>query len=140
LAKWKFRSIDRSTDYFGPAVYKVRLLTGAEVVKLPRFLGHDRSGILQIGVSGSFEKRRRQFVRGLAIGRGHSEGNLLHILQHRSRLLETFHECSYEIAFVEMAGRDEALVEEETLIKRYFTRFGEVPPLNTQLPNRYVWD
>lgn len=140
LAKWKFNSIERKSDYFGSAVYKVRLLAGGEVVELPRFLRHDRSGILQIGVSGSFEKRRRQFVRGLASGRGHSEGNMLHILERRSALLQIFSGCSYEIAFVQMSGRDEALAEEETLIKRYFTRFGEVPPLNTQLPNRYLWE
>ncbi|MBN1885819.1 MAG: hypothetical protein JW876_09905 [Candidatus Krumholzibacteriota bacterium] len=135
--RWRFRPIDSPVDYAGPASYKVRFIIGDEVATIQRFLRKDPSGILQIGVTKNAKKRRRQFVRGLATGWGHSEANLLHMLERRSCLRRRFSGARYEIAFKPFATREEAEAEEETLIKRYLFRFGEVPPLNSAIPKKY---
>ncbi len=138
MTRWRFRPIDSPTGDVGPAVYKIRLVIDGAVVHIPRFLCEDRSGILQIGVTDNLESRRRRFMRGLNVGKGHSEANLLHMLERRSSLLRTFPKARYEIAFRLMHEREQAAAEEEALIKAYLYRFGEVPPLNSAVPNRYT--
>ena len=135
--RWRFRPIDEPTGHRGPAVYKVRLLADGEVQPIARFMGTDRSGILQIGVSGGFEGRRKQFVSGLARCNGHSEANLLHMLLKQRGFRRRIGRFELEIAFQAHRTKQAAVRAEETLIRAYLHRFGEVPPLNTAIPNRY---
>jgi hypothetical protein len=138
MARWKFRPIELPTGYSGPATYKIRLVADDVVVSIPRFFREDGSGVLQIGVTNNLENRRRRFVRGLAIGTGHSEANLLHMLERHSALRRIFRNARYEIAYRMADLRKSAATKEELLLKAYLFRFGEVPPLNSAIPRRYT--
>lgn len=89
------------------------------------------------------ERRRRQFVAAMNVGRGHSEMNLLWRLQKQSMLKHRFPSARYEYCFQNVASVEEAKAVERHLIKSYVLFFGEVPPLNSAIPGRYVgetWD
>ncbi len=79
----------------------------------------------------------RDFVRGLEHGRGHSEANLLHILEKSTPLKRVLPRRIYQYRFRPARNKADANKLEEGLIKRYVKRFGEVPPLNSAIPNRY---
>ena len=118
-------------------MYLVRICIDGVTQPLQRFLGEDRRGLLTIGMTGNMENRRRQFVRGLKSGRGHSEANLLHQLLDPRRFRSRLPSCVYEYRFIRTRTRNSAGGLEELLLKRYLRRFGEVPPLNSAIPNRY---
>lgn len=81
--------------------------------------------------------RRKQFISGLGKMHGHSEGNLLCVLQKHTPLLKKYPGLEYEYSFarIKSKGRESELEENE--IKTYVKKFGEVPPLNSAIPNRY---
>ena len=136
--KWTmWQSVDQPTSYEGPAVYRIRLVVHDRPHAIPRFLGPDTEGILSIGKTGSMKKRRSQFKRGLAKGRGHSEANLLHLIRDHSYLLRILPEHQYQYCFAIVPDIEQASSSEEELIKDYFRNYGEVPPLNSAIPNRY---
>jgi hypothetical protein len=83
------------------------------------------------------EERRRDFVRGLNLGDGHSEANLLHRISRSRRFVRLFPGCLYQYSFLRVSSRREAASVEEWLIKNYVQQFGEVPPLNSVIPRRY---
>ena len=130
-------SIQTPTYHRGSAVYLVRICIDGVTQPLQRFLGEDRRGLLTIGMTGNMENRRRQFVRGLKSGRGHSEANLLHQLLDLRPFRSRLPSCVYEYRFIRTRTRGAAGSLEELLLKRYLRRFGEVPPLNSVIPNRY---
>jgi hypothetical protein len=123
--------------YARAGVYAVRLVSkGGRPRPIRRFLDRDGEGILCIGQSSNLEKRRTQFINGVLKRVGHSEGNLLSIISehaHRRSELEggisTLHWC------IQYCPPRKTL--EEKLIKNYVRRFGEAPPLNSVIPNRY---
>ena len=129
--------IKKPAHHSGPAVYLVRIRIDGVTQALPRFLGEDKYGRLTIGMTGNMENRRRQFMRGLASGRGHSEANLLHQLLGLRPFRSRLPGCVYEYRFTRTRTRGAAGHLEETLLKDYLRRFGEVPPLNSVIPNRY---
>jgi hypothetical protein len=46
-----------------------------------------------------------------------------------------------QYSYKKSANQNNAKKEEERLLKCYFRRFGEVPPLNSNLPNKYFdWE
>jgi hypothetical protein len=133
-------SLDRIAGYRGPAVYKIRLCHTDIPASIPRFLGTDTNGIVSIGKTSNMEKRRLQFVRGLQKGRGHSEANLLHILGQHSTLATIYPDHYYEYSFLQIMQPGQENVIEEAQIKAYVRQFGEVPPLNSAIPDRYgMW-
>ncbi len=67
----------------------------------------------------------------------HSEANLLHRLQKSTRLKRCFPEAEYQYSFRAARTESQAKRIEEALIKSYVKRYGEVPPLNSAIPNRY---
>jgi len=105
-------------------------------IEIRRFLGIDRNGILCIGKTTQLASRRKQFIRGLGGIFGHSEGNLLHILETISPIEVKFPDREYEYSYAVVAIGDEDITEEEE-IKAYVKEFGEVPPLNSAIPNRF---
>jgi len=136
--KWtSWRKLETSTIFNGPGVYKIRLLIEGNPLTIPRFLGEDRSGLLSIGVSGNLEYRRQQFITGLRKGRRHSEGNLLYLLKRYAALERKVGPCSFHYAFCSSNHRRTAEHLEGKLIKQYVKRYGEVPPLNSAIPDRY---
>ena len=120
----------------GPGVYKIRLLARGKPQTIPRFLGQDPSGLLSIGVSGNLERRLRDFLRGLDKGRGHSEANLLNLLRTHASLERKVGPYSFQYSY-KSYNHKKALALESMLIKQYVKRFGEVPPLNSAIPDRY---
>ena len=119
-----------------PGVYQVRSCRpGGAGHTLPRLLAEDVEGTLIIGQSSNLERRRRAFQRRIRVGRGHSEANLLHRLRDAFRS----HAKAGVLAQVEwrVAITDEPTTVEEQLIKAYVLTFGEPPPLNAAIPNRY---
>lgn len=121
------------------AAYRVRLICASVPALIPRFLGVDHSGILALGESHHFDRRRRQFCRALRCGQGHSEGNLLWWLSLHSALLRQFPGASYEYSVCALRSKAEAKAMEAELIKEYVVEFGEVPPLNSAMPGRIQW-
>ena len=117
---------------------QVRLRLGyGDVATIPRFLSVDDQGLLCIGESGSMEARRRQFVRGMERPGGHSEANLLHHLLQHTRFAKNFPNHRLELRYRREPTKADAKTAEAKLIKQYVRKHGEVPPLNTALPNRH---
>lgn len=134
-----WQSIEAGNSTSGPAVYKIRLASNGEPVAIPRFLRIDSVGTLSIGVSRNMDKRRKNFLRSLARGRGHSEANLLRLLQMHSHLNRLYPDGEIQFTYAKRAKREDAAKAEEVLLKEYVVRFGELPPLNSAIPNRYNW-
>lgn len=124
-----------------PGVYRIRLACDGKPVAIPRFLETDVDGILAIGKSICLEDRRSKFPGAVKRGRGHSEINLLHVLERFSSLSVVHPGAGYEYAFIPLRTKEEAEAEESRLLKTYLLRFGEVPPLNSAIPGgRYASD
>ncbi|MBA4383442.1 MAG: hypothetical protein C0410_01775 [Anaerolinea sp.] len=128
--------INESSNYSKCAIYRIRICSKGKPEIIQRFLGKDGDGLLCIGKTTDMERRRKQFVRGLTGVFGHSEANLLHILETVSPLGVMFKEREYEYSYARIAKGDEDKAEEAE-IKAYVKRFGEVPPLNSAIPDRY---
>ena len=124
----------------GPAVYEIRVCASGIPLRVGRFLRTDMRGILCIGMTTNVRRRIRDFIKGLSRGLGHSEANLLHRLEQATALGRLIWRRSYEYRFIAVDSKTEACRLEERLIKRYVKRFGEVPPLNSVIPNRYLSD
>ena len=133
---WK--NIDEPAGHIWHAVYKVRLVSRQSgIVAINRFLGTDKKGILMIGMTKNMERRRNQFFLGKDKGsRGHSEGYLLFLLEEYSQIKTKFGAIQCQYRFQEMKNGDRAKDKESRLIKEYVKRYGEVPPLNSAIPNR----
>lgn len=131
---WK--EINQSANYNQPAIYRVRLVREGKPVQICRFLGTDKDGILCIGKTTNMDSRRKQFVKALIGTFGHSEGNLLQILEKVSPLTALYPYRQYEYSFAKVSGTDKDTIE-EVQIKSYVKLFGEVPPLNSAIPKRY---
>ena len=134
----KWQPIDVVSRNGGPAVYRIRAVKNGRPLVIDRFLGTDVRGILSIGVSGNFEQRRQKFVRALSVGRGHSEANLLCLLFRYCRLEQKIGNILIEYSCCAQCLRSEALKLEAQQIKNYLRRYGEVPPLNSAIPERYT--
>jgi len=70
----------------------------------------------------------------------HSEGDILFII----KILTEFQKAVYiqskiDFSALRLAHKAEAEKEEENLLKNYFVKFGELPPLNSNMPKRYNW-
>jgi hypothetical protein len=83
------------------------------------------------------ESRRRQFIYAVEKCSGHSEGNLLYYLLRHSPLNERFPHHQLEYRFRGEDNKAAAKSAEARLIKAYIREFGEVPPLNSAIPDRY---
>lgn len=137
--RWSdWKRVEEPSGIDAPAVYQVRLIVGGQPSEITRFLGRDRSGILSIGHASRMERRRRQFVAALRVGRGHSEINLLWRLQRQSGLSARFPSAQYEYRVHVCRSVKQAKAIELFLIKTYVCHFGEVPPLNSAIPGRYI--
>ena len=87
------------------------------------------------------ESRRKQFIYAVEKGSGHSEGNLLYLLLRHSPLKARFPNHRVEFRFRPETDKQAANAAEARLIKAYIREFGEVPPLNSAIPDRYgSWD
>jgi len=132
-----WRSIYECAAFNGHAVYRVRLVGADRPIPIPRFLGTDDEGILSIGTTSVMDDRRQQFVTGVEECYGHSSANLLYYLERFTTIKSLHAHLGYQYCFREVESREQAEKLETVLIKTYFLRFGEPPPLNSAIPDRY---
>ncbi len=133
---WK--PIAEASKHPGAAVYQVRAKTSnGKVFAVARMLGEDANGLLTIGKTGRMEGRRRNFVRGLKVKRGHSEGCLLGRLLRHTELANRVGASGVEYRFAEQPSEVAATEAEHSLLSQYLLRFGELPPLNSAIPSRH---
>jgi hypothetical protein len=128
--------------YRWPGVYAIRLIDAPSEKPIPigRFLGIDENGILLIGVSNDLGRRLHDFYYSyLEDRRTHSEGRRLHLVRMLSQFEEEIYpEASMQFRVKHIPDEEQAKHEEERLLKSYFMRFGELPPLNTLVGKRRV--
>jgi hypothetical protein len=63
--------------------------------------------------------------------------NLLYYWERFTALPRLFPGFAYEYRFVRLATVEEAKLLEGQILKQYVCRFGDRPPLNSALPDRY---
>jgi hypothetical protein len=136
LRTW--RNIKEDADYKGAGVYWIRLtdLKGSPFC-ISRFLDKDEDGILQIGSSKDIVKRIKLF-RGAAKGKKypHSAGRRLSLIKESNPFKKKYKEFKILYTFKKLNNERTAKKEEKKLLKHYFKKFGEVPPLNNNLPSK----
>ena len=135
--KWtEWKPITEETSCFKGGVYRIRLKN----CSISRFLGKDKEGILIIGESSKIEDRRQKFMRGIEKCSGHSEGKLLNLLVRNCPKLKnkfpTFKKLKNNLEFKFFETKKRKKLEEKE-IKSYIINYGEPPPLNSAIPNRY---
>ena len=134
--------IKKNASYKRCGVYKIRLADFKDYpIEISRFLDNDIDGILQIGSAEDTEKRIKCF-RGAMIGKkyAHAEGKRLNLIKKYTNFIGRYNNCKIQYSFKKLQNESEARTEEERLLKCYFKRHGEVPPLNNNLPKRYNID
>ena len=120
------------------AVYKIRLVTeDSKPFTLPRLFKKDMSGIMCIGQTTNMERRRNQAYGAISKGDGHSAMNLVFYLREFCNFDKRFANWNFQFNFSKCKSGHDAKKREDDLSKEYFREFGEVPPLNSVLPNRY---
>jgi len=132
-----WQPLDACSDHYGAALYERRLCTAAGPIAVPRFLATDAHGLIMIGQTNNMEARRKQFIRAVTKCQGHSEGNLLYYLLEYSPIRKLYPEHAIQYRFREEADKAAALLAENRVIKAYIREFGEAPPLNCAIPDRY---
>jgi len=119
------------------AVYQVRMVDDdLKPYSINRFLDTDKDGIVCIGESSNMEQRRKKFLSGIKYARGHSSMNLVYYLERHTKLKEIFNPYSFQYRYSTCKASERKRIKSK-LTKEYFKQFGEVPPLNSVLPNRY---
>jgi hypothetical protein len=127
--------------HYGPAVYEFRLVVLGRPVAISRFLGVDEGGTLVYGCTGKFDQRYWQSRAAKSSANGSSTINLLYYWERFTALPKLYPNFAYQYRFAPLATKKEAKQHESALIKRYVCRFGDRPPLNSALPDRYAgWD
>ena len=143
MSRWnEWVDLEKNASYKGCGVYKIRLADSKDrPIEIPRFLDKDKDGILQIGRSKDIEKRIKRF-RGAMEEKEyhHAEGKRLNLIKKYTNFIGRYNNCKIQYSFKKLQNESEARTEEERLIKCYFKRHGEVPPLNNNLPKRYNID
>ena len=143
MSRWSdWIDIGRNASYKGCGVYKIRLANSKESIGIRRFLGKDKEGILMIGESKNIGERIKYF-RGAMEGKSyrHAEGKRLSLIKKYTCFMERYKDCKLQYSFKKLQNKSEAKKEEERLLKCYFKKYGEVPPLNNNLPGKDInWE
>jgi len=133
----QWADIDTPAGVDSPGVYLVRVAHGGKAMPVQRFLNFDPLGVINIGCTTSIEQRRRQFVAGRDTCNGHSCANLLWYMRSYCRTSSLERGLRLQFVFAAAATKTAAEETENRLIKSYYKRHGEVPPLNSAIPDRY---
>ena len=133
-----WQTIQKPLTYTGPALYELRITNKLGTpFSINRFLSIDNEGVLTIGQTKCMERRRTQFITGIHQCYGHSECNLLYFLIKHSLFDKIFHDFILQFRYKQLPTEHDAKTEEKSAIKEYICKFGEVPPLNSAIPDRY---
>jgi len=114
-----------------PGVYQIRVKRGKGI---PRLLGVEPLGILDIGESVHFRTRLRNFLRCAT-----SSKAVAHVAGWRFRYLR-LHRKGFSVEVLEfrwkaLDSKKEAQIAEGQLMREYVRDYGELPPLNY----RFTW-
>lgn len=144
MSRWnEWIDIEKNASYKSCGVYKIRLADLKDYpIEIPRFLDKDKDGIIQIGSSIDTKKRIKCF-RSAMEGNGctHAEGKRLNLIKKYTNFIGRYNNCKIQYSFKKLRNKIEARKEEERLLKYYFIKHGEVPPLNNNLPKIYIdWE
>ncbi len=143
MSRWnEWIDLKKNASYKSYGVYKIRLTDLKDCpIEISRFLDNDKYGILQIGSSKHIEERIKCF-RSAMEGKGcaHAEGKRLNLIKKYTNFIGRYNNCKIQYSFMKLRNEIEARKEEEQLLKCYFKRHGEVPPLNNNLPKKYNID
>lgn len=146
MAEWsKWQDIwwidDFADLYKWPGVYKIRLIDyQGQPVRIGRLLGVDTDGLLAIGESVNVARRIREFYRAY-------EGqSFRHYVAERMFLIrfktafgkKIFKDCKIQFTCMRLKDKAEVKKYEERFLKSYFKTFGELPPLNSDMPDKNV--
>ncbi len=126
------------SNYQGHGIYQILIYKNDKPISISRLQGKDCNGILSIGKSVNIEKRRNKFYR-TSIGKrklGHSEARTWLIIKRLSHDLFDSHSLMFTF---KKTGQGEEIDEERDELRKYFTKFLELPPLNHQFPERMKW-
>lgn len=121
-------------------VYEIRLADSTrQAIPVGRLLGNDPCGLLGIGKSVNLSRRISDF------NRAHLKGSLRHSGGSRLFLVWVLHyspiAASHNVNSIvqfrvaKVKNNVKAETAEEALLKRYFYKFGELPPLNSTMPD-----
>lgn len=144
MPEWsEWKNIKQKAMCNNCGVYKIRLVDSqCSPIKISRFLDKDENGILQMGRSKDVEKRIKYF-RGAIKGRrySHAEGKRLYLVKEYSNFKGKYNNYGIQYSFRKLSSESEVKKKEEQLLKCYFKRYGEIPPLNSNLPNKEIkWE
>ena len=129
-----------------PAMYKIILVDGkGKPVQIHRWKGTDKNGILSIGQTSNMERRRKQFLKAIndggelftGIRGGHVTGNMIHLLDRLNGKKKLKKNLRYESKTFN--SKPEAENAEKEAIRKYVEIYFEVPPLNSNIPDRKGW-
>jgi len=123
-------ALDEDPQHDGPAAYKVCLARGP----IRRRLCDDREAVLVIGHTANLGRRMQDFRRGLACGKGQSEGNRLNWINAMVRAEKPIGEKDLQCTFVRLDSEVAAKRLKAAWLKKYAQDFGELPPLNGAVP------
>lgn len=122
-------------------IYILRLANNQNhPITMGRFLHADKSGVLLIGKAKNVGSRLYYFYKSI-IGEKfrHYPGNRLFLIS----MFTEFQKSVYADSRIQFTTRrmkdvEEATREEERLLKCYFIKFGELPPLNSELEDKLI--
>ena len=143
MSRWnEWVDLEKNASYKGCGVYKIRLADSKDCpIEISRFLVKDKDGILQIGRSKNIEKRIKLFHGAMeGKNRAHAEGKRLYLIKKYTDFMTRYNNYKIQYSIKELQDENEVRKEEERLLKCYFKKYGEVPPLNNNLPKRYNID
>lgn len=111
-------------------VYRIRRVdNNGDAISIQRFLGEDEEGIIAIGQTKNIKNRLRGFYKVVIEKKkySHSEGLTVHLLRGIAKFKEEIESSNFQYAFRKVENPKE---EEKKLLKDYFEKYGEIPPLN----------
>ena len=126
-----------------PGVYQIRLAEGACATPINRLLDIDVLGLLGIGETVDLARRLKEFYKAVNEQRimKHSAGDrLLFIYIFCFSSWEAKYKNSkLQFNYMKLSNKNKAQSEESKLLKEYFIKYGELPPLNNYMPDKSNW-
>jgi hypothetical protein len=151
MSKWsEWRDILSIKDFAkdigkSPGVYEIRLSNSAgHPTSIDRLLGTDEAGLLAIGESVNLARRIKEFYDSYTGQRFyHCTGDRLFLVwaSHYTDWRYSKDNSRVQVRVMKLQNKAEAEREEEHLLKKYFREYGELPPLNSSMPDKHIcWD
>lgn len=135
----KYPKVKKAFDGYG--IYRIRVVDSFKrPIPIPRMAAVDKEGVIYIGRSGYRRQKTGRTVNvrlGEFVGKDQHSGGItyslaMRTLKHIRRFKSHGLQASARIVSDQMI---DALEERE--LKKYFERFGELPPCNSAMPRKH---